>query len=384
MLELHRIALRYKFGASKLQYSTHSIFNGAKQLLGLFNQLRAELKKDDNEDEYFDPDAQNIPYIKYPCITRDQLARIAVDKYKFEFGYNSFAYHSSRSDPMIHSLSDLTVPTDLTSLLPKRRPHGSPIDTLSIKAGDDAMLVSPSVLAIADGVTGWETKGECSSGIWSRSMVETLSRLMTEYKLSHTPHQLNNRDIAQILDDSYLHTSHLMDLQGLNGSSTLVLGMLIGEYLKMISIGDSKLYIIRDGEIIKTNEEQLVSELCPQQIGTQTLGTLPSEMAWVEEIKLQQDDIIVLCSDGISDNLYEWEIIDFVDTLLNGKKDNLNQCAGKLLLKAKEVAFDNYAYTPYNEKVNALPARFGNNDSVGGKMDDMSICVAKVVLNKKA
>ncbi|CUM68426.1 uncharacterized protein PRCAT00006149001 [Priceomyces carsonii] len=323
------------------------------------------------------------PYIQFPVLTKEQMKQISNDKYKFEVGYSSFAFHSDRSSPLVHSLSDLTDPALLNSLLPRRRPHGSPSDTLSIKAGDDAMLVSPTVLAVADGVSGWEGKGEnCSSGLWARSMLETLSRLMTEYKLNHTPHHLNKRDIDQVLDDSYLHTSHLMDVQNFRGSSTLIMGMLSGEYLKMISIGDSKMYIIRDGEIIKTNEEQLISSLCPQQIGTQTLNVLPSDIAWVDSIKLEVDDIIVVCSDGISDNLYEWEIVHYIDEYLSIKKDNLKAVANKLLLKAKEIGFDDYAYTPYNERVNSLPNKYGKNVSTGGKLDDMSICVARVASNK--
>lgn len=327
----------------------------------------------------------NNPYIQYPLVTKEQMKSIAYDKFRFETAYSSFAHHSIHTDPTVHSLSDLTDPTLLNSLLPRRRPVGLPADTLLIKAGDDAMLVSPTVMAIADGVSGWESKGEqSSSGIWARSMVETVSRLMTEYKISHTPHFLNDRDIEQILDDSYLHTLHLMDLQGLKGSSTLILCMLSGDTLKMVSIGDLKMYVVRNGEIIKTNEEQMVSELCPQQIGTQTLNMLPSEIAWVDEIKLQQDDIIVMCSDGVSDNLYEWEILHFLDEYLNFKKDNVRKVAAKVLAKCKEVAFDDNAYTPYNEKVNKLPQnRFGRNYSLGGKLDDMSLCIAKVVANDK-
>lgn len=326
----------------------------------------------------------NNPYIQYPVITREQMRSIAYDKFKLETAYSSFAHHSVNTEPTVHSLSDLTDPTLLNSLLPRRRPQGLPSDTLSIKAGDDAMLVSPTVMAIADGVSGWELKGEqSSSGIWARSMVETVSRLMTEYKISHTPHFLNDRDIEQILDDSYLHTSHLMDLQGLKGSLTLILCMLSGDTLKMISIGDLKIYVVRNGEIIKTNEEQMISDLCPQQIGTQTLNVMPSELAWVDQIKLEEDDIIVMCSDGISDNLYEWEILQYLDEFLNFKKDNVRKVANKLIAKSKETAFDDNAYTPYNEKVNKLPKnRFGKNYSLGGKLDDMSLCIAKVVANK--
>lgn len=349
---------------------------------GLFQGVRhyffskPKVKKEPDMDQYF----------HYPLVTKDQIKKITNDKFKFDFGYGSFAYHSDLTLPTINSLSDLTEPTQLTSLLPRRRPHGSPVDTLSIRAGDDAMLVSPTVLAVADGVSGWESKGEnCSSGIWSRAMLETMSRLMTEYKLNHSPYHLQKRDIDQILDDSYLHTSHLMDLQNMKGSSTLALAMLSGDLLQMISIGDSKIYVIRGGKVIKQNEVQMISDLCPQQIGSHTLTHFPSEIAWVDSIKLKTDDIVVVCSDGISDNLYEWEIVHYIEEYLGKKMATVKSAANKLLLKAKEVAFDDYSYTPYNEKVNTLPEkRFGKHAITGGKLDDMSLCIAKVQLNEKS
>lgn len=383
-----RICLRRPFSLRSPRFtemqpsspSHPSIFKNVKSFFTP-KKLQKQLELEAREER----ENANNPYIQYPLITKEQMRCISNDVYKFDLGYASFAHHSVNTNPIVHSLSDLTDPTQLNSLLPRRRPIGSPADTLSIKAGDDAMLVSPTVIAIADGVSGWESKGEqCSSGIWARSMVETLSRLMTEYKLSHAPHPLNNRDIDQILDDSYLHTSHLMDLQDLRGSSTLMLSMLSGDTLKYISIGDSKLYVIRNGEIIRTNEEQMADHLCPMQIGTQTLNVLPSEIALVDEIQLQVGDIIVMCSDGVSDNLYDWEILQALDEYLNFKKDNLRAVANKIILQCKTVAFDDNAYTPYNEKVAKLPShRFGKNISLGGKVDDMSLCIARVTPNTK-
>ncbi|KAI5957390.1 hypothetical protein CANMA_004394 [Candida margitis] len=354
-----------------------SYFKGVRNYFG-FN-LSEESEERDSVDEV-------IPYVQYPLITKEQMKKLAQDKFKFEFGYASFGFHSDSIVPSINSLSDLTDPTQLNSLLPRRRPAGSPSDTLSIKAGDDTMLVSPSVLAIADGVSGWESSGElANSGVWSRSIVETFSRLMTEYKISHTPHHLKRRDIQEILDDSFLHTSHLMDLQKLSGSSTLVLGMLSGDILLMISIGDSKLFIIRDGQILLTNKEESGDGFCPTQIGTNTMSTLPSDFAWIDSIKLKEGDYIVMCSDGITDNLYESEIINYLDEFVNMKKNNVKTIANKLLIKAKEVAFDDYAYTPYNEKVNQTLNKNSTrkSNSVGGKVDDMSIVVAKVTKNSK-
>lgn len=352
-----------------------SFFSNLRSFFGRNAERKKELE-DRNDRE----NASN-PYIQYPLVTEEQMNTISNDKFKLDFSFASYAHHSIDSVPTINSLSDLTDPTSLNSLLPRRRPHLSPVDTLSIKAGDDAMLVCSTTMAIADGVSGWESKGEhCASGIWARSMLETLTRLMTEYKISHVPHNLNDRDIEQILDDTYLHTSHLMDLQGLKGSSTLVLGMLSGDRLKMLSIGDSKIYIVRDGVVIRTNEEQMASDMCPRQIGTQTLSLMPSEMCWVDDIALQENDIIFMCSDGISDNLYECEILDMLNEYLNKRKDNLRKVANRIIAKAKEVAFDGHAFTPYNERVNKV---YPEGNSIGGKLDDMSLTVAKVVLNSK-
>ena len=50
-----------------------------------------------------------------------------------------------------------------------------------------------------------------------------------------------------------------------------------------------------------------------------------------------------MCSDGISDNLYEWEILNYLNEWINTKRNNNNNnvknIASKLLIKAKEVAF---------------------------------------------
>lgn len=353
------------------------VLNILKRILG-FTKLVAQQKAEAREKR---ENAAN-PYIQYPVVTCAQMASIATDGYRLDVGHASYAHHSFSLVPTIHSLSDLTDPTLLNTLLPRRRPHGLPVDTLSIKAGDDAMLISPTVVAIADGVSGWESRdGDCSLGIWARSMLETVSRLMTEYKLSHVPHLLNVRDIKQVLDDSFVHTSHLMDLQGLRGSSTLVLGMVSGNMLKYVSIGDLRLYVIRHGEILHSNKTLLLGHWCPTQIGTQTLAVMPSEIAVVDEIPIQENDLVVLCSDGVSDNLFDWEILEIINSATS---DNLRALCTRLLAKCKRVAYDDNAYTPYNMKVNELPSTgFGHVASLGGKMDDMSLCIARVVPNPR-
>lgn len=102
-----------------LQQRTYSssIFKGARSyFLGLGRRLQSEEDYDEN------PVDELIPYVNYPLFTTEQLKKIATDKFKLEVGHASFGYHSDSIVPSINSLSDLTDPTQLNSLLPRRRP----------------------------------------------------------------------------------------------------------------------------------------------------------------------------------------------------------------------------------------------------------------------
>ena len=37
-----------------------------------------------------------------------------------------------------------------------------------------------------------------------------------------------------------------------------------------------------------------------------------------------EGDYILMCSDGISDNLYEWEILNYLNEWINTKRNNNN------------------------------------------------------------
>jgi serine/threonine protein phosphatase PrpC len=129
---------------------------------------------------------------------------------------------------------------------------------------------------------------------------------------------------------------------------------------------------------VKTSTEVYFSKLCPQQVGTQETGKLPSELAQYQDFELEEDDLVLVCSDGVTDNLYPDEILETINKKLNVEKNNLQEVCNKLLVQVKQTAFDNYCVTPYVEKVNEMSSSF----ITGGKLDDTSICLSKVLLNK--
>lgn len=301
------------------------------------------------------------------------------DHFKFVSKFASYVHHGIDRKATVSSLMDLTDSTSKLALLPRRRLYGNPYETISVKSGDDAMILSPNLIGVADGVSGWE-KGHANSGLFARSFLENISKNFTEltFKNSRNLSLISNKDLSKKLDDSFYESLEIMHHQEFKGSSTLVAGMIIDKNLKIISIGDSKIFIIRDGEIIGTNQEQYFANLCPQQVGTQENCKLPSEIVEYFDLELKKDDLILICSDGVTDNLYPDEILKLINDTVNKDKTNLQQVCNKLLITVKQTAFDNYCVTPYVEKVNEMSSSF----ITGGKLDDTSICISKVVLNE--
>jgi protein phosphatase PTC7 len=165
------------------------------------------------------------------------------------------------------------------------------------------------------------------------------------------------------------------------GTTTSVTGLLhyqteanghLTPLLYVTNLGDCQLMVIRprDGE-----EENVVFRTkgqwhwfdCPMQLGTNSVDT-PRQNAVLSTLALEERDIIVAVSDGVTDNLWEHEVSKVVlDSVLHwatrGKDEGPTEAdlavakgsamvyaAQQLLLAARAVAQDPFAQTPYMEK----------------------------------
>ncbi|KAH3671432.1 hypothetical protein WICMUC_004612 [Wickerhamomyces mucosus] len=298
------------------------------------------------------------------------------DRFRFHTAFQSYCHHGST--PLVTSLMDLADSSSSVSLLPRRRLYGNPFETLSIKSGDDSMIISPNLVGVADGVSGY-SGSHSDSGLFARSLLENISRYLTELsvKSSRNLSLITDGEFEKSLDSSFEDALKIMDLENLKGSSTLLIAMIIDADLKILNIGDSKIFIIRNKEIVYSNQEQYISKLCPEQIGTNNFSKFPSTIVKIDTFKLKEEDLILIASDGLTDNLYPDEILEFLNSNLNDQKNNLQKVINKLLYKTKSIAFDSYCVTPYVEKINELNKEF----ITGGKLDDISVSLSKVSIN---
>lgn len=84
-----------------------------------------------------------------------------------------------------------------------------------------------------------------------------------------------------------------------------------GPVLKIAHLGDCMGMLVRGEEIVWRSEEMWWSFNTPVQLGPMS-PSKPSTHAQTFTIPIQQDDILILASDGLSDNLWDEEVLDEV------------------------------------------------------------------------
>ena len=142
----------------------------------------------------------------------------------------------------------------------------------------------------------------------------------------------------------------------LNGMGTTIVVASIDEehQLEVANVGDSRLYIIRDNEIRQiTRDHSLVEEMVrmggmnresarnhpDKNIITRAIGARDSiEVDFFQE-ELNENDLVLMCSDGLTNMLTDEEILN----ICNSKSD-LNDIANELIDQAnKNGGKDNIA-----------------------------------------
>jgi len=224
------------------------------------------------------------------------------------------------------------------------------------KGGEDAYFFSSdmNVAGIADGVGGWADLG-VDPAVYSRSLMEG-ARLEAEH----------SRDPLEIMSAGYTHSAEV------TGSSTCCICVLDGHVLRSANLGDSGFMVIRGLDIIYRSKEQQHAFNSPYQLGTGS--TDRPEHATVTEVNVLPGDLVILGSDGLFDNLYDDEILE-----LASKAHEPVTISQTIARQAYAVANDKSAMSPFSH----LARQCGWPLAIGGKLDDITVVVARVVVDSE-
>jgi protein phosphatase PTC7 len=227
------------------------------------------------------------------------------------------------------------------------------------KKGEDAYYTSNDVLAVADGVGGWTLSGiDPSKYAW-----ELMRNVENEEKLA------KERNAFQILSNAAKQCKE-------TGSSTCVLMVLnqSSGLADTINVGDSGFLLFRKIdeklEIVNKSKEVLHGFNFPFQLGTEGDDVSTGDK---KSFQLQKEDLIILYSDGFSDNLYEDHIKSLVEkAVLEGL--DLKGMSNSLANSAYELCQDSKYLSPFAKTA----SHYYVQKYLGGKPDDITVVVAKV------
>lgn len=193
------------------------------------------------------------------------------------------------------------------------------------EVNEDAYYISPSddYVILADGVGGAN-----AGSVASHEAVEFIRAYIDRNPIDKgSPRQYIKGYFEKCINEV---NSFIIDLANSNGDyegmgTTIVIGYMCGEKMYFVNMGDSRGYLIRENQIIQITEDHTYpAELFntgeiskdemlnhPQKhVITRALGIIKDMPADFHDIDLLEDDYILLCTDGVYENISNQEILD--------------------------------------------------------------------------
>lgn len=240
-------------------------------------------------------------------------------------------------------------------------PHPNKVE----KGGEDAFFVSSDdgeVLVVADGVSGWAEKN-VDPALFSRELVANVSSLVGNVEVNDDPRIL--------IKGAHAATSSI-------GSATVLVSVFKNGILKIGSVGDCGLRVIRKGQMIFSTFPLEHYFDCPYQLSSESVTQTYLD-AIVSTVNLQVGDTIVMGSDGLFDNIFDQEIVSVVTT-----NDDVSNAAKALADLARNHSVDTKFDSPFSLEARArgfdVPwwKKVFGMKFTGGKLDDITVIVGKV------
>lgn len=192
------------------------------------------------------------------------------------------------------------------------------------------------LLIVADGMGG-QNAGEIAS---SMAAMTIRSFVFDEFMSYDDKQDLLREAIVRANNKIYKTASQNVEMAGMGTTVTCIL--ICGDSLYYGHVGDSRAYVINNDSIRKiTQDHSLVQELIdngtiteaeaiehPQRnLITRAVGTEKYVIVDTGIEKLNSDDKVLLCSDGLTSYLTDEEIHSFVKSDAFGAVDKMISCA---------------------------------------------------------
>ena len=223
---------------------------------------------------------------------------------------------------------------------------------------EDNYVVAPPLFAVADGMGGAQA-GEVASRLAASALEGGDSdRLQGLERLDALIQEANRR----------IYDRATTDPSASGMGTTMTVALVEGMTVAIGHVGDSRAYLVR-GEHMEqlTEDHSLVNELLktgklseeeaqvhPQRsVITRAVGTDPDVDVDAFTIDSEEDDVFLLCSDGLTDMVEDEEILEVV----HEHRDNLDKAVQTLVAAANKVGGeDNITAVAFRISSEAAPS----------------------------
>ncbi|MFN9807368.1 MAG: Stp1/IreP family PP2C-type Ser/Thr phosphatase [Betaproteobacteria bacterium] len=215
---------------------------------------------------------------------------------------------------------------------------------------EDALGADPEagLFVLADGLGGYNA-GEVASAMAVSSL---LTRLSAEFAAataegrSFDPDQALDAALLKVNADIYAAALNSAAFEGM--ATTVVVAWLLGDRLWVAHTGDSRLYRLRDRELVQITRDHsfsqelldagMVSEdearlLPAKNLVTRALGAGAEIEPEVHDYDLRAGDVMLLCSDGLTEMVQDGEI----ERVLQSTLPDITEAARRLVVMANEA-----------------------------------------------
>ncbi|MFC1850889.1 Stp1/IreP family PP2C-type Ser/Thr phosphatase [candidate division CSSED10-310 bacterium] len=227
----------------------------------------------------------------------------------------------------------------------------------SLNEDNYAVLASQNLFVVADGMGG-HAAGEVASKIAVETMKEFINVANQDQEITwpfdinlDLPEEANQLETAIKLANNRIYQTAL-EQQKLEGMGTTIVGLIYNKGIAYIGhVGDSRAYLVRENKIKPltfdhswVNVQVMLGEITKDEarnhpmknIITRALGTKENVEVDLQTERVQDQDVIILCSDGLS-GLIEDEVMKHV---ILENLDDLNVSSEKLISIANENGGD--------------------------------------------
>ncbi len=216
-------------------------------------------------------------------------------------------------------------------------------DYTLVLSGDYAPCGTLALLTVADGIGGRGNGAEASSLALKMTVdVFAASCSISMGTMSDVPHLLRFA-VQKANAAAFTAQSENELLRGMG--STCVAAAITTDAVHLVSVGDSRAYIFRAGELIPLTKDEWQKSQDGITYVTRAIGWQPILPTEPISATVRSGDLVLLCTDGLTDALSEEEIAEILNSTC--------------FTQSAEVLADAAAATPGSDNVTVALAKIG-------------------------